>query len=117
MAAAADVRLGGWPELLPRHPSRSPAAGDPPIRALDGAELFRRQHRRGYRANLTTGAPGLLFGAARAGGRGDGRPPNPRTRAFRLEWHCDRPARHVRRPRSAADQSAYQLLLPLRTAD
>ena len=45
----ADERLGGRAQLLPRQTSRGEAARDRALRAVDGAQLHRRQHRRRHR--------------------------------------------------------------------
>jgi acyl-homoserine lactone acylase PvdQ len=52
LAEGADERLGRRPELLPGHPSQREAAHYHQVRAVDGAELQRRQHRRRYRAGV-----------------------------------------------------------------
>jgi acyl-homoserine-lactone acylase len=50
--AMAEILIGGlgrWLEFLPRNTSRRKARRHPAFRALDGAVLHRRQHRRGHR--------------------------------------------------------------------
>ena len=93
LAAQADGGLGGRAELLPRHAPRGAAAGDHAVRAVDGAELHRRQHRRRHRADRSPSSrPSTTSGAV----------PRPRraaalfTRAARLERLRHRAEPHAR---------------------
>ena len=52
MAASADGCLGRRPELLPGHAPGCASERDRAFRAVDGAELHRRQHRRRHRARV-----------------------------------------------------------------
>ncbi len=69
VAADAHERLRRRPELLPLQAPRGEAASHPAIRAVDGAELHRRQHRRRHRdASISTSLQ--AFYGAGSGGRG-----------------------------------------------
>ena len=111
--------LGGRAQLLPGDASRGAAAGDHAVRAVDGAELHRRQHRRRHRdACRSTELRGLLRHQR------DARCPSQRnerlpasTEPTGSNGFAIAPSHTAGRPRAAADQSAHLLLLPLRTAD
>ena len=112
---AADGRLGRRAQLLPAHASRGEAAGHHPVRAVDGAQFQRGQHRRRHREHIARRAPGVLRRQRRASRRrpiraGDGG-------AVGLERLRHRAGEHRKRPRAPADQSAHLVLLPLRAAD
>ena len=111
LAARADAGVGRRAELLPPHPPRGPAPGDRQVRAVDGAELQRGQHRRRRGARLGRGAAALLRRYAP-------RPRRPRGAAAvrgaqGLKRDRRRPVQHPRRPRPAFDQPAHELLFPL----
>ena len=117
VAEGADGRLGGRPELLSRDPPRGPPEGLDPVRAVDGAELHRGQHRRRCREDPAFRSPGLLRQcAAHTRTLPAGRPGREQRRAFprarRLQRHRHRAVRQRRRSRAAADKSSYLLLLP-----
>jgi acyl-homoserine-lactone acylase len=114
--------LGGRAELLPGHPPDRAPEPDHALRAVDGAELHRGQHRRRHRV----GGPGPLasFYAPRtpgtppaaapaAGGAGDAPPPS---RAQRLNGSRSRPADTATGQRAPAHQPAHLVLLPPRGA-
>ncbi len=102
-------------KLLPLQAPRSETEGHPAIRAVDGTQLHRGQHRRRYRARESQSAPVVL----RQGPREPDalRRRGPARRALRFEWNRHRALEHRRAPCPAADQSAYFVLLPVRTAD
>ena len=58
-------RLGRRAQFLPRDTSRDQAQGAHPIRTLDGAELYRGQHRRRYRADFAERAQDVSTGSRR----------------------------------------------------
>ena len=60
MAADAHERIRRRLELLPVQAPRGEAESHSAIRALDGAQLYRRQHRRRYRAGQSQPARGVL---------------------------------------------------------
>ena len=99
LAEGADERLGGRAELLPAHASRREAARDHAVRAVDGAELHRGQHRRRHRARQPHAARGVLRRRAEAGDDDRQRRIDRarRSRAARLERHRDRAVEHDRR--------------------
>ena len=113
---------------LSKHPERE-AARDHALRAVDGAVVQRRQHRRRHRARLDSAAESVL-----REGTGARRPPSRPARASADDaLRRDEPvafvepavrtgSRSVRRmtaerARDAADQSAHVVLLPRRSAD
>ena len=102
LAAAADGCLGRWAELLPGHPSGREAARDHALRALDGAELHRRQHRRRYRADL---AGGWRPSMAKPSTPRSTRRPSPCARSHRLQ-------RHRHRAQDTANGHALLLINP-----
>ena len=82
--AAADGCLGRRPQLFPRHPPEVHPRVLEAVRAVDGAELHRRQHRRRHRADRFEGAarhftsrhPGLEPGPAFSSTAGSRRIPD-----------------------------------------
>ena len=101
---------------LYKHP-RSEAASHQAFRAVDGAELHRRQHRRRHRDGSISKQ---LAGVLRQSGR--------RGVVARVEQDAlaeptgsngiaIAPSNTRRAPRAAADQSAHVVLLPVRAAD
>ena len=113
MRRLMDAWADGLNYFLATHPERAPARAHA-VRAVDGAELHRRQHRRRYRADRSEAARGLLFGQADRRGGADAALASNRAG---LERHRHRAEDHRERQRAAADQPAHQLLLPLRAAD
>ncbi len=116
LAEGADERVGRRAELLPLHAPRGEAPGHHALRAVDGADLQRGQHRRRHRARGPPRARGVL--RPRLGGGAGGRRGRRRAaRADGLERHRDRAVEHRRSPRAAAHQPPHVVLLPLRAAD
>ena len=102
VAEGADGRLGRRPQLLPGHASRREAARDHEVRAVDGAQLQRRQHRRRHRARQPDAARGFYGDkpattTARARGDGARLAPPQRSRPDRTASRS--PARTPRRAR------------------
>ena len=60
VAEDADERVCRRAELLPRQASVGEAARDHPLRAVDGVDLHRRQHRRRHREGIDPESQGLL---------------------------------------------------------
>ena len=98
VAEEADERLGRRAQLLPVQASRRHAAGHQAFRAVDGADVQRRQHRRRHREGESQRSSQAFYGSQR---RGAGARPATRDdvrRAVRLERHRDRAVEH--RPRT-----------------
>ena len=60
LAEEADERVGRRVELLPAHAPEREGQGDQSLRAVDGAQLQRRKHRRRHRARQPDGAREIL---------------------------------------------------------
>ena len=67
VAEEADGRLGRRTELLSREASRGEAAGDHALRAVDGADVQRRQHRRRHREAISLAGLEAFYGKDRRG--------------------------------------------------
>ena len=116
VAEEADERFRRRPELLPVQASGSEAAGHSAIRAMDGAQLHRRQHRRRHRAVNLSSYEAFYGKAVRRDGATTPEAIGERG-ALGIERHRHRALQHRRASRAAADQSAHLFLLPLRVAD
>ena len=103
--------LGRRAELLSRDPSEREAARAHAVRAVDGAVVHRRQHRRRHRADRPGRARALLLRASKRGALDARRPSRAGSNGIAIAPAADR-----RRQGAAADQPAHQLLLPLRAA-
>ncbi|KAJ8134244.1 hypothetical protein OY671_012543, partial [Metschnikowia pulcherrima] len=114
VAEGADGRSGRRPQRLPGRSPGGEAARADPVRTVDGAQFHRRQHRRRYRKRAAEPVAGVLRKARHRHDRAGTWHAVPR--AARFQRHGDRAVAHAGRARAAADQSAHQLLLPLRTA-
>ena len=105
VAEDADERLGRRPELLPLQASAGEAARDHALRAVDGADLQRRQHRRRHREGQPERSSRRSTARRRRRSRG-ARADEP-TIAIR---RADRIERH-RRSRRRTPRSHHALLL------
>ena len=129
VAEVAHERMGGRAQLLSAHASRSEAARDQALRAVDGA-VVQRGHRsagtsrrsrfpvceRSTRRDPVPASWRPPSRLRRFGGTSRrGRSPCRRTR--RVKWDRARSVRDAERARDAAHQSAHVLLLPRRSAD
>ena len=117
LKALMNAWADGLNFYLAKHPAGE-AASHHALRAVDGAELHRGQHRRRHREGESQPAAGLLRRRrGRAGVVGRRKKTSRCKEPSRLQRHGRRASQHHRPPCAAADQSAHLLLLPLRAAD
>ena len=115
--------MNAWADGLNYYLYNAPAgeaARDHALRAVDGADLQRRQHRRRHRDGEPRRSSQAFYGKAparrRAGASADDRAARPASRRG-SNGIAIAPSNTVDASRAAADQSAHVVLLPLRAAD